>query len=112
MEGIMSKQSCVSLMAAVLLCSAFPAAGQELPDGEGKDIVAAHCTSCHAFHARLGGGYTATGWRTVMRMMANYGVSLPADQAATVTAYLTKNFPEKTKPAGVVIPGTAKVSIK
>ena len=108
----MFKQSLVSLMAAALLCSAFPAWGQELPDGDGKEIVAASCNSCHAFHARLGAGYTATGWRTVMRMMANHGVSLPADQVAIVTEYLTKNFPEKTKPVGVVIPGPARVSIK
>src|SRR2546428_10012310 len=80
--------------------------------GEGKEVVAASCNSCHPFHARLGGGYTAEGWRTVMRMMANHGVSVPPDQVATVTEYLIKNFPEKTKPAGVVIPGPAKVSIK
>src|SRR6266705_3328688 len=54
----------------------------------------------------------AKGWRTVMRMMANQGVALPADQAATITEYLTKNFPEKAKPVGVVIPGPTKVSIK
>src|SRR2546427_10529774 len=47
-----------------------------------------------------------------MRMMAKHGVSVPADQVATIAEYLTKNFPEKGKPAGVVIPGLAKVSIK
>src|SRR5439155_855528 len=82
------------LMAAALLCGPSPATGQELPDGKGKEIVAASCNSCHPFHARLGGGYTPEGWRTVMRMMANHGVVLPSDQLATVTEYLTKNFPE------------------
>src|SRR5215510_9118929 len=85
---------------------------QELPDGPGKELVAARCNSCHPFHARLGGGYTAQGWRTVMRMMTNHGVSIPSDQLKTMTTYLTKNFPEKAKPAGVVIQGAAKISIK
>src|SRR6266496_5432065 len=106
------KKSLRSLMVAALLCSALPAGSQELPDGEGKELVAAQCNSCHPFHARVGAGYTATGWRTVMRMMTNHGVTLPADQAATITEYLSKNFPEKAKPVGVVIPGPTKVSIK
>src|SRR5881392_2071792 len=108
----MSKKSLPSLMAAALLCGALPASSQELPEGKGKEMVAALCNSCHPFYARLGGGYTAEGWRTVMRMMANHGVNVPADQVATITEYLTKNFPEKGKPTGVVVPGPAKVSIK
>src|SRR2546425_2166274 len=108
----MSKESLLPLMAAALLCSALPAWSQESPEGQGKELAAALCNSCHPFYARLGGGYTAEGWRTVMRMMANHGVNVRADQVAAITEYLTKNFPEKGKPAGVVIPGPAKVSIK
>jgi virginiamycin B lyase len=94
----------------VLLCAALPAWSAELPEGKGKELVGSLCSSCHAFNP--GGGYTAEGWRTVMRMMANHGVTLPADQVATITDYLTANFPEKQKPAGVVIDGPAQVSIK
>ena len=50
----MSRKLLLSLMAAALLCSALPAWGQELPDGKGKEMVAAQCNSCHAFYARLG----------------------------------------------------------
>src|SRR5205807_5872559 len=99
-------------MAAGLVFGALPVWSQELPEGKGKELVAASCNSCHPFYARLGGGYTPEGWRTVMRMMANHGVTLPADQIATITEYLTKNFPEKAKPVGAVIPGAVKVSIK
>ena len=81
----MPRTSLLSLIAATLLSLALPAQGQELPEGKGKDLVAAHCNSCHPFYARLGAGYTAKGWRTVMRMMANHGVTLPADQTATIT---------------------------
>jgi len=98
------------IAAAAVLCSATPAWSDGLPEGKGKEIVEARCNACHAFSARVGGGYTAEGWRTVLRMMINQGVALPPDQLATVTEYLTKNFPEKAKPAGVVIPGPVKVS--
>jgi len=108
----MNLRALLSLAATILLCGVLPARGQELPDGKGKEMVAASCNSCHPFYARLGAGYTAEGWRTVMRMMANHGVVVPADQVATITEYLTKNFPEKAKPAGAVIAGPAKVSIK
>ena len=61
-------------------------------------MVAASCNSCHPFYARLGAGYTAEGWRTVMRMMTNHGVVVPADQMATITEYLAKNFPRSRSP--------------
>jgi virginiamycin B lyase len=102
----------VMSMSAALLCTSLPAWSQALPEGEGKDIVANTCNSCHTFFARVGGGYSAEGWLTVMRMMTNHGVNLPAGQLATATAYLTKNFPEKPKPAGVLVAGPAKASIK
>src|SRR5437588_13031187 len=100
------------VLAAALLCSALPAFGQALPDGAGKELAAADCNSCHTLLSRVGAGYTPEGWGTVMRMMANQGVAVPADQIAPLTEYLTKSFPEKGKPSGVVIPGSTKVSIK
>ncbi len=73
-------------------------------------MVAAQCTSCHAF--RPGNGYTPTGWNTVMRMMTNHGAPIPLDQSATITEYLIRNFPEKPMPAGAVIDGPLKVAMK
>jgi virginiamycin B lyase len=97
---------------AALLCAA-PAFAQEfkLPDGPGKETVAAVCGGCHAIN-RLGAGYTPDGWRTVMRMMQNMEVAVPADQMQTVTDYLIKSFPERPKPAAAVIEGPAQASIK
>jgi virginiamycin B lyase len=101
---------CVTTVLA--LAVAIPAFAQQLPEGKGKDIVAATCNSCHPLQARVGGGYTPKGWATVMQMMANFGVALPADQLAAATEYLAKTFPEKPKPAGVVIPGPVTISIR
>src|SRR6202521_4098504 len=105
-----------AMLAAALLCCALPAWGQDwtqrLPEGKGKETVAAGCAGCHEFFSRLGAGYTPEGWRTVMRMMINQGTPLPPDQIDTVTQYLIQSFPEKPKPAGVTIPGPVEVSIK
>ena len=101
-----------SLIPAALSLILLPAWGQDLPEGKGKEIVAAQCNSCHTLASRVGAGYTPEGWATVLRMMINQGVNIPADQLPTLTEYLSKNFPEKGKPAAVVIDGPAKVSIK
>ncbi|MFL5312925.1 MAG: hypothetical protein ACJ79H_21030 [Myxococcales bacterium] len=108
----MRKNLALSLIAAALLCAALPTWGEELPEGEGKEMVASTCTGCHTFASRVGAGYTADGWHTVMRMMLNHGVPIPPGQLGTITEYLIKNFPEKPKPVGVVVPGPAKVSMQ
>jgi len=108
----MSNKSLTSLVVAVFLGPALPALSQNLPDGPGKEAAAAYCNSCHTLLSRVGSGYTPEGWHTVLRMMANHGINVPPDQLATLTDYLTKNFPEKSKPAGVERPGPARASIK
>jgi len=107
----MSKKSCAVLTAG-LLCSGLPAMGQQLPDGPGKELAEANCNSCHTLLSRVGSGYTENGWKTVLRMMVNQGVELPADQIEPLREYLTRSFPEKGKPDGVVIPGPAEVSFQ
>jgi virginiamycin B lyase len=107
----MSKKSCAVLTAA-LLCSGLPAIGQQLPDGPGKGLAEANCNSCHTLLSRVGSGYTASGWKTVLRMMVNQGVQLPTDQIEPLREYLTRSFPEKGKPDGIVIPGPIEVSFQ
>src|ERR1700720_633047 len=110
-EVSMSTRSCVVLTAA-LLCSGLPAWGQQLPDGPGKELAEANCNICHTLLSRVGSGYTPQGWTTVLQMMHNQGAPLPADQVEPLKAYLIKSFPEKGKPAGVVIPGPGNISFK
>ena len=107
----MSKKSCAVLTAG-LLCSGLPAMGQQLPDGPGKELAEANCNSCHTLLSRVGSGYTENGWKTVLRMMVNQGAELPSDQIEPLREYLTRSFPEKGKPDGVVIPGPAEVSFQ
>ena len=108
-----SKELRLFFTAAALLCAALPAWGQKSSALEkGKELVDANCNSCHPLTARVGSGYTAKGWDTVLHMMMNHGVSLAKEQVAPMKAYLVKTFPEKEKPAGKVIPGPAKVTMK
>ncbi|HEY1244371.1 MAG TPA: hypothetical protein VGF29_06015, partial [Hyphomicrobiaceae bacterium] len=77
----MSKVAGSVLAAAALLVAAPPVFAQSappLPDGPGKETAATYCSSCHTLQSRVGAGYTAQGWDTVLRMMKNHGVQVPA----------------------------------
>jgi virginiamycin B lyase len=111
----MSNSPLVPVVAVTLLCAAPTAFAQQaptdFPDGPGKSTVTALCGACHDVN-RVRAGYTPEGWRTVVRMMLNFEVPIPEDQVGTVTDYLIKNFPERPRPAAVIVDGPAKVSIK
>jgi hypothetical protein len=104
------------LPAPALAALILPAAGQDwtqkLPDGQGKETIAAVCGACHEFMSRVGKGYTPEGWKTVIRMMINQGAPVPDDKVAEVTGYLAKNFPEKGKPAAAIIAGPVTISFR
>src|SRR5262249_60372036 len=98
----------LGILVGALFVSTLPALTQELPEGKGKEAVAATCNNCHPLLARVGSGYTAQGWHTVMRMMVNQGTAIPADQTEAITQYLIETFPEKGKPTVGRVPGTAR----
>lgn len=109
----MSKRFALLWIVGALLCSAIPVRSQStLPDGNGKETVQATCSQCHTLTRVINAGYGREGWRNVVAMMMNAGAHVPADQVAPVVEYLTKNFPERTKPVAVTIPGSLTVSIK
>src|SRR4051812_6612728 len=111
----MSNTSVRQALIAVLLSSAFPAHAepvqQEFPDGPGKAAFLAYCGGCHDIN-RARAGYAPDGWRTVMRMMLNFDVPVPGDQVETLTDYLIKSFPERPRPAAVIVAGPVAASIK
>jgi len=107
----------VPFAVATLVCSAVvPATGQRgqgtpatLPDGNGRELVQALCSTCHPVSTITNsGGFTREGWEGLFKSM----VDVPSGQTTVLAEYLAKNFPEKPRPAAVVIPGTASVSIK
>jgi len=107
----MSKTRLSAIIIVTLLGSALPVYAQDFPDGNGKPIVVSVCGGCHEVN-RVRAGYSPEGWQSVMHMMKNMEAPVPKDQWPVVVDYLTKNFPEKPKPAAVVIPGPVQVAIK
>ena len=120
----MSK-SLVSSLALLLLAafvySALPSRAQnqgqnqaqvQLPEGDGKATVQTACVVCHSMNTVTNNGHDREDWATTLHMMVNVGAPVPADQFDTIVNYLTKNFPEKPKPAAQVIPGNTEISIK
>jgi virginiamycin B lyase len=110
----MTKKTLFPVVAAGLLGSVFPSIaqqpGQNFPDGAAKSTVVTICSGCHDLN-RLTAGYTPEGWRTVVRMMRNFGAPLSEEEAGAVADYLTKSFPEKPRPAAVIIPGPVEATI-
>jgi virginiamycin B lyase len=100
-----------AIIVATLLGSALPVCAQDFPEGNGKQIVTSICGGCHEVN-RVRAGYSPEGWQSVMHMMQNMEAPVPKDQWPAVVDYLTKNFPEKPKPAAVLIPGPVQVAIK
>ena len=75
----MSRTSRAALAMALLWLGPQAMAQQPLPDGPGKELAEANCNICHTLQSRVGSGYTASGWTTVLRMMINQGAPLQAD---------------------------------
>jgi virginiamycin B lyase len=102
-------------MGVVFLVSVVPASAQRrgqavtLPDGPGKELVEMNCGACHGLNSITSSwGNTREGWRELFGSM----VTLPAESADAIAAYLGTHFPVQPAPEGKVIPGPAKVSFK
>jgi virginiamycin B lyase len=79
-----------------------------LPEGSGKALVEQTCSKCHGLNLITNSGYTRSEWETLYTSM----VAVPPDQRPVISEYLATHFPEKARPAAVIVPGTASVSIK
>ena len=104
-----------SILTSSFLCCASSAwsqqPGQDFPDGPGKSTVVAVCNGCHDIN-RARAGYTPAGWNMLQHMMQNMGAPIAPEDWPTVTAYLMKSFPERPRPAAVVVSGPVQASIK
>jgi virginiamycin B lyase len=111
-EDPMSKRT-LPCLTTILLCFAPPAWAQKnSSEDKAKQAVDATCNTCHPLSARVGSGYDAKGWHTVMRMMVNQGAPVPKDQMGAMTRYLIKTYPVKGRAEAALIKGPLKVSMK
>ena len=109
-----------SLTAALIAAAAFafvPLAAQAqgqakgqpaLPDGPGKDQVAAVCSGCHVtglINASL--GYTRDHWKQLIATMID--LSPAPDTQNAIVDYLAKNFPPNERRKPKLMPGNFDV---
>ena len=110
----MSRLPVLSL-AGLVLCLSAPAQAQgraaTLPDGAGKALVEAVCTTCHQTNQiARSAGYTQDGWKELAGTMLDLSAS-PRD-LDTITRYLAAHFPPNAKRAPRLIPGPAQIAFK
>ena len=70
----------------------FKGPGPALPDGDGKQVVARMCTSCHGTAVFSGMRMSREGWDAEVAAMVEKGAVGTREEAATVVAYLVKHF--------------------
>ncbi len=82
----------------------------ELPEGAGKALVEAACTSCHqtANIVRSPGYNTPEEWEHLIASM----VALPDAEMKTVSAYLAEHFPEKPGQRPTLVDGDTEIEIE
>jgi competence protein ComEA len=91
----------IAVFAAVIVVSAAaarPAApDDELPDGEGKKILLASCTSCHDLTevTKFRGYYDKKQWRDIVVTMKEYGAPIETKQIDILADYLVQHLGKK-----------------
>ena len=87
-----------SVSAATALAILAPASAQNLPDGNGKEMVQTICTACHDLSPITDSvGFSRADWETVVKSMIDMGADIKADQVPIIANYLATNFPPKPK---------------
>ena len=69
----------------------------ELPDGDGKKILIASCTTCHDLGevTKFRGYYTRPQWRDIVVTMMEYGAPIDDRQVDVLADYLTLHLGKK-----------------
>ena len=94
----------IRLSLGLVLLGFNVAAAQELPPGEGQDIVRHQCGGCHALKVVTSKRATKRQWSLLVDQMVTRGAEIEDEDIDTVVQYLAKNFPPqagKTDPAPV-----------
>ena len=85
--------------ATVALAAMAFAAGQNLPAGDGKEIVEKRCTACHDATPIVEKKGTKETWTETVKNMQAYGLTINDADFAKVVDYLSKNFSADGAPA-------------
>src|SRR4051812_46529799 len=80
-------------------------AQNQLPDGNGKQVVQTACTVCHELGRITNAGHTPEEWDNIVHEMVMMGAALKNDQIPVVSKYLASYFPPKAKSNAATISG-------
>jgi mono/diheme cytochrome c family protein len=98
----------ISLLLSALALTAVLALsgqdGQDLPDGEGKDLVADRCSGCHGLDQVAAYKGTEEDWGGVVYTMRQRGLVVTPEENEQIVAYLAKNFPPPAKKPAAPLP--------
>jgi virginiamycin B lyase len=107
----------IAAAAGALACGLAPLAAQaqsqpsDLPDGAGKELVEATCTTCHETdQISRSSGYDRAGWGELIGTMVDLAGS-PKERDA-IAEYLATHFPPHAARAPKLMPGEAEIAFK
>jgi virginiamycin B lyase len=88
----------ITMTGAALVATVIPPAlAQNLPDGNGKEMVEMVCTACHDLSAITDSGFSRDDWELVVKNMIDMGAAIKPEQVSVIANYLAANFPPKPK---------------
>jgi len=90
------------------LIAAAPAIAQELPPGDGREVVQSICTACHGIDVIVSQRHTPDEWRDVVSGMVGNGASLTDDQFAVVVKYLSTALAPRSSTQGDAAPAPSR----
>ncbi|HYK78208.1 MAG TPA: hypothetical protein VEU95_01205 [Micropepsaceae bacterium] len=101
----MTKRKLPQIAAAIVLPAAaamtaliLPALAQDLPNGNGRDMVQMICSGCHDLSPIADSvGFSRQDWETVVKSMIDMGATIKPEQVSVIANYLAANFPPKPK---------------
>jgi cytochrome c5 len=84
----------VTVLLTAPASSQTPAPSDDLPDGDGKKILQAQCTSCHELSevTKFRGYYNRAQWRDIVVTMVEYGADLKKADIETLADYLAQHL--------------------
>ena len=93
-------RTAIWLVLTVALAALSMAAPQQLPKGEGKNLLEERCTSCHSLKPVVSLKQSQGLWKELVVKMVGYGAQLDDKEVDVATEYLTKHFgPESSAAA-------------
>ncbi len=88
------------LVLAVTLATLSMAVPQELPEGEGRQLLEERCTGCHSLKPVVSLKQSQDAWKELIVKMVGFGAQLNDKEVDVATEYLAKHFgPESSAAA-------------